>query len=136
MDHSYDFFLLLHLYSLYASGFLMLFYLLITQGSFTTEFLFIRRIRLFLPVYYLFLAFILFTGILLLSLNHFILNIHFVVMIFTWILIFALAIFHFIQFKKARRLRTYTTFRWLSFVILFCEIALLFFPFLCTKYFF
>ncbi|EOJ1699375.1 hypothetical protein ACM2AP_001569, partial [Campylobacter jejuni] len=55
MDQSYEFFLALHLYSLYASGFLMLFYLILTQGNFKTEFIFIRRIRLFLPIYYLFL---------------------------------------------------------------------------------
>lgn len=134
MSQSYDFFLLLHLYSLYASGFLMLFYLFITQGNFTSEFLFIRRIRLFLPIYYLFLAFILFTGVLLLALKHFVLNVYFVLMIFAWIFIFALALFHFIQFKKARRLRTYTIFRWLSFVILLSEIALLFLPFLYTKF--
>lgn len=47
MDQSYEFFLALHLYSLYASGFLMLFYLILTQGNFKTEFIFIRRIRLF-----------------------------------------------------------------------------------------
>ncbi|EAH9124660.1 hypothetical protein FPZ72_09650, partial [Campylobacter jejuni] len=65
MDQSYEFFLALHLYSLYASGFLMLFYLILTQGNFKTEFIFIRRIRLFLPIYYLFLALIIFTGCLL-----------------------------------------------------------------------
>ncbi|EOH7486938.1 hypothetical protein ACMCY4_001702, partial [Campylobacter jejuni] len=36
MDQSYEFFLALHLYSLYASGFLMLFYLILTQGNFKT----------------------------------------------------------------------------------------------------
>lgn len=34
MDKSYEFFLALHLYSLYASGFLMFFYLVLTQGNF------------------------------------------------------------------------------------------------------
>jgi len=134
MEQSYEFFLALHLYSLYASGFLMLFYLILTQGNFKTEFVFIRRIRLFLPIYYLFLALILFTGALLLALNHFIFNLSFIFMILAWVLIFALAIFHFIQFKKARLKRSYASFRLLSFVILLLEIALLFLPFLASKY--
>ncbi|EAI9535331.1 hypothetical protein C3290_08405, partial [Campylobacter jejuni] len=105
MDQSYEFFLALHLYSLYASGFLMLFYLILTQGNFKTEFIFIRRIRLFLPIYYLFLALIIFTGCLLSAMEQFQMNVNIWVMIFSWILIFALAIFHFVCFKKARRFR-------------------------------
>ncbi|XGQ69911.1 hypothetical protein AB9T38_07060 [Campylobacter hepaticus] len=134
MNQSYKFFLALHLYSLYASGFLMLFYLILTQGNFKTEFIFIRRIRLFLPIYYLFLALIIFTGCLLLSIKQFQMNLNIWIMIFSWILIFALAIFHFICFKKARRFRRYTNFRWLSFLILLCEIFLLFLPFLIKRY--
>ncbi|MBM0636492.1 hypothetical protein LNU06_00350 [Campylobacter sp. VicNov18] len=134
MDQSYEFFLALHLYSLYASGFLMLFYLILTQGNFKTEFIFIRRIRLFLPIYYLFLALMIFTGCLLLVMKQLHMNFNIAIMIFSWILIFALAIFHFICFKKARRFRRYTSFRWLSFVILLCEIFILFLPFLAKRY--
>ncbi|MFQ6342752.1 hypothetical protein [Campylobacter sp. VTCC 70190] len=134
MEQSFEFFLALHLYSLYASGFLMLFYLILTQGNFKTEFIFIRRIRLFLPIYYLFLTLIIFTGSLLLALKQFQMNLSIWIMIFSWILIFALAIFHFICFKKARRFRRYATFRWLSFVILPFEIFLLFLPFLMEKF--
>lgn len=134
MNQSYELFLALHLYSLYASGFLMLFYLILTQGNFKTEFIFIRRIRLFLPIYYLFLALIMFTGSLLLAMKRFEMHLSYWIMVLSWILIFALAIFHFIQFKKARRFRKYITFRWLSFVILLCEIFLLFLPFLADKY--
>ncbi len=124
----------LHLYSLYATGFLMLFYLSLTQGSFKTEFVFIKKIRLFLPIYYVFLALIIFTGSLLLALNHFAMNFNIILMILSWVLIFALAIFHFIQFKKARKMRHYRVFRWLSFVILLCELALLVLPFISYKY--
>ncbi len=99
MDQSYEFFLALHLYSLYASGFLMLFYLILTQGNFKTEFIFIRRIRLFLPIYYLFLALIIFTGCLLSAMKQFQMNVNIWVMIFSWILIFALAIFAFFNRK-------------------------------------
>ncbi len=134
MDKSYEFFLALHLYSLYASGFLMLFYLVLTQGNFKTEFVFIRRIRLFLPIYYVFLALMIFTGSLLLAIKQFQMYLNLWLMIFSWIFIFALAIFHFTQFKKARRLRRYITFRRISFVILFCELALLILPFLTGKY--
>ncbi|HEB9906333.1 TPA: hypothetical protein RZL31_001228 [Campylobacter jejuni] len=134
MDQSYEFFLALHLYSLYASGLLMLFYLILTQGNFKTEFIFIRRIRLFLPIYYLFLALIIFTGCLLSAMKQFQMNVNIWVMIFSWILIFALAIFHFVCFKKARRFRKYATFRWISCLILPFEIFLLFLPFLIERY--
>ncbi len=135
MEQSYEFFLVLHLYSLYASGFLMLFYLILTQGNFRTEFIFIRRIRLFLPIYYVFLALMLFTGALLLAMKKFEMTLNIYLMILVWVLIFALAIFHFVQFKKARRLRRYITFRWVSFLILFCELILLSLPFLVSKYY-
>lgn len=129
MERSYEFFLALHLYTLYASGFLMFFYLALTQGNFKTEFHFIRKIRFFLPIYYLFLSFILFTGALLLALNNFAMNLNFFLMILAWFLIFALAIFHFILFKRARKARRYKAFRWCSFVILLCEFAILLIPF-------
>lgn len=130
----YELVLALHLYSLYVTGFLILFYLSLTQGSFKTEFIFIRKIRLFLPIYYLFLTFIVFTGALLLALNHFTTDLNLYLMILSWILIFALAIFHFTQFKKARRIRHYRVFRWLSFIVLLCELALLILPFIISKY--
>lgn len=82
MDKSYEFFLALHLYSLYASGFLMFFYLVLTQGNFKTEFIFIRRIRLFLPIYYVFLALMLFTGSLLLAIKQFQTHLNLWLMIF------------------------------------------------------
>ena len=135
MEQSYDVFLAFHLYSLYASGFLMLFYLFLTQGGFSSEFYFIRRIVLFLPAYYLFLAIIFFTGFLLLALKSFEMNFHFALMIFLWFLILALAIFHYKQFKKARMLRRYKNFRMISFFILILEIFILFVPLLMRKYF-
>ncbi|MBK1971921.1 hypothetical protein JG676_02840 [Campylobacter sp. 2018MI35] len=135
MDQSYEFILALHLYSLYASGFLMLFYLVLTQGNFKTEFIFTRRIRLFLPIYYFFLILIFFTGMLLLALNHFEMTLNYWLMILANILIFVLAIFHFRQFKKARENRRYIFFRWISFLILPIEIFLLFLPFLFKKFF-
>ncbi|TKX30795.1 hypothetical protein [Campylobacter estrildidarum] len=134
MEQSYHFFLALHLYSLYASGFLMFFYLILTQGSFKTEFIFIRRIRLFLPIYYTFLAFMLFTGLLLLAMKKFQMSLNFWLMIAAWILILFLAIFHFVQFKKARKIRRYIAFRWISLLILMCEILLLFLPSLLSNY--
>ena len=91
---AYDFFLALHLYTLYASAFLILFYFGLTQGGFKTEFIFIRRIRLFLPVFYLFLSLVLFTGALLWALKGFEANLYFFLMLLIWVLILALAIFH------------------------------------------
>lgn len=129
MDKNYELFLAVHLYTLYASGFLMTFYFALTQGDFKTEFDFVRRIRVFLPIYYLFLALIFFTGLLLLALNHFTMRGDFWLMIAAWLGIFALAIFHFILFKRARRARQYKAFRWMSVVILLAELVLLLLPF-------
>lgn len=130
-----EFFIALHVYSLYASGFLMALYLMLTQDRLTSEFVFIKRIRLFLPIYYLFLAVVLFTGSLLLALKFFQMNAYYWSMIFSWCVILFLAIFHFKQFKTARRLRRYAKFRKISFFVIFVEIFLLFFPTLLKNYF-
>lgn len=135
MSTTYDFILALHIYSLYASGFLMLFYLFLSQNNSTTEFNFIYRIRVFLPIFYMFLAFVLFTGLLLLSINYFNINLYHTFMIFTWILILALAIVQFKSFKKARKMKRYRKFKRISFFILIIEIGLLFAPNLLIKYF-
>lgn len=133
MDQGYEFFLALHIYSLYASGFLMLFYLSLTQSSFKTEFYFIRRIRLFLPIYYFFLSIIIFTGLLLLALNHFHLNLYLILMIVAWLGILALAIIHFKLFKKARITKKYFQFKNISLLILLLELALLFAPYIIKQ---
>ncbi len=121
--------LALHIYSLYASGALMIFYLFLTQGPFKAEFNFIRKIRLFLPIYYLFLSLILFTGLVLLALLHFHLSVKIIFMICSWILILSLNIFQYKLFKKARRFRRYAKFRAFSFFILIFCIALITLPF-------
>lgn len=121
----YEFFLAIHLYSIYASAFLMLVYLYLTQGSFKTEFDFIRRIRLFLPIYYTFWAVVLFTGSLLLSLKNFELNGSNHYMISSWIFILALNIVQFKLFKRARQTRHYKVFRASSFFILAFNLCLI-----------
>lgn len=125
-----EFFLAIHLYSIYSSGFLMFVYLILTQGNFKTEFDFIRRIRLFLPIYYTFLALMLFTGLLLLALKGFALNANNHYMISAWVIILALSIFQFKRFKKARSTRKYNAFRAWSFFILLFNMGLLAAPFL------
>lgn len=130
MIQYYDFFLAIHLYSIYVVGFLMLFYLFLTQGNFKTEFDFIRRIRLFLPLYNLFLACVVFTGLLLLALKNYEMSYSINYMIFTWVVIFALSIFQYSQFKKARKNKKYNAFRMWSFFILFIELFLLLMPFI------
>ncbi|MCR6572588.1 hypothetical protein CINS5915_04775 [Campylobacter insulaenigrae] len=136
MDQNYHIFLAFHVYSLYTSGFLMLFYLYLTQSSFSQEFIFIRRIRLFLPIYYLFLAIVLFTGNLLWALKHFEMNLYILLMWLAWIFIFSLAIYQFVLFKKARIYKRYAKFRFLSFFILCADIFLLFVPYLFQKFYF
>ncbi|TXE83235.1 hypothetical protein FPD46_03340 [Campylobacter peloridis] len=134
MEQSYEFFLALHVYSLYTNGFLMLFYLYLTQSSFSQEFIFIKKIRLFLPIYYLFLAITLFTGSLLWALKHFEFSLYMFLMWLSWFLIFALAIYQFILFKKARMYKCYSKFRLLSFFILCLDIFLLFVPYIFKRF--
>lgn len=124
-----DFFLAIHLYSIYATGFLIVFYLFLTQGNFRTEFDFIRRIRLFLPLFNFFLACMLFTGCLLLALKNWQMNILMRYMIFVWLAIFALNLFQYKLFKKACKIKRYKNFRASSFFILIAQLLLLFSPF-------
>lgn len=130
MSQYYDFFTAVHLYSIYAMGFLMVFYLFLTQGNFRTEFDFIRRIRLFLPLYNFFLATVLFTGCLLLALKNWEMGFIVKYMIFVWVMIFALSLFQYKYFKKARKTKRYGTFRALSFFVLLFQIGLLFSPYI------
>lgn len=130
MSQYYDFFVAIHLYSIYATGFLMVFYLFLTQSNFRTEFDFIRRIRLFLPLFNFFLACMLFTGCLLLALKNWQMNILMRYMIFVWLAIFALSLFQYKLFKKARKIKRYKNFRASSFFILIAQLLLLFSPFM------
>ncbi len=125
----FDLVLALHLYSIYTSVFLVFFYMFLTQDNCTTEFNFIRRIRLFLPIYYMFLAIVFFTGILMLALLNFNLNFYRILMIISWILILGLHIFQFKLFKKARSLRRYKSYKTYSFFILISVLILFFIPF-------
>lgn len=126
----FDTVLALHVYSIYTSAFLMIFYLFLTQSPFRAEFVFIRKIRLFLPIYYLFLSLVVFTGLLLLALLNFALDGRIVFMIFSWILILGLNIFQYKLFKKARQMRRYKRFRNFSFFILLFCVMILALPFL------
>ena len=125
----FDLVLALHLYSIYTSVVLVFFYMFLTQDNCTTEFNFIRRIRLFLPIYYMFLAIVFFTGILMLALLNFNLNFYRILMIISWILILGLHIFQFKLFKKARSLRRYKSYKTYSFFILISVLILFFIPF-------
>ncbi|HJE66415.1 MAG TPA: hypothetical protein K8V51_05060 [Campylobacter avium] len=120
----------LHIYSIYTVAFLMLFYLYLTQSNFSTEFNFIKRIRLFLPIYYMFLAIVFFTGILMLALLNFELNHYRIFMIVSWCLILFLNILQYKSFKKARMYRRYKTYRTFSFFILLFNLILIVLPFL------
>lgn len=120
----------LHIYSIYTVAFLMLFYLYLTQSNFSTEFNFIKRIRLFLPIYYMFLAIVFFTGILMLALLNFELNHYSIFMIISWCLILFLNILQYKSFKKARMYRRYKTYRTFSFFILLFNLILVVLPFL------
>ncbi|WP_273404937.1 hypothetical protein [Campylobacter avium] len=120
----------LHIYSIYTVAFLILFYLYLTQSNFSTEFNFIKRIRLFLPIYYMFLAIVFFTGILMLALLNFELNHYRIFMIVSWCLILFLNILQYKSFKKARMYRRYKTYRTFSFFILLFNLILVVLPFL------
>lgn len=123
----YDFFLATHLYSIYASAALMVVYLFLTQSNFRREFDFVRKIRLFLPLYYLFIALMLFTGLLLLASRHFAMNASILYMLIIWGLVLIFALWQYINFRRARRTKRYRDFRVSSFFILvFCLFLVLF----------
>lgn len=126
----YDFFLATHLYSIYGSAILMVIYLFLTQSNFRTEFSFVRKIRLFLPLYHTFIALMLFTGLLLLALRRFILNSSTLYMLVTWALLLFFAIVQYRNFKRARRSKHYKDFRISSFFIIIFKLFLLLFPLL------
>lgn len=129
MGQSYGWILTLHLYSLYLFGFLMFVYLCLTQGKFKTEFQFIKRIRLFLPIFYMFLAIVFFTGILLLAMKNFKFDLFVSSMIVIWMIIFFLSIVQFKFFKKARKERKYKKFASISALISLLDFILFFTPF-------
>lgn len=116
----------IHIYSVYASGFLMVFYLILTQSK-CGEFDYIKRIRVFLPTYYMFLAIMFFTGILCQAILSFIIDKNIITMIVSFFAILYLAILQFSLFKKARRMRSYKKFRGQSFLILVLSIFLIVF---------
>lgn len=116
----------IHIYSVYATGFLMVFYLILTQSK-CGEFDYIKRIRVFLPTYYMFFAIMFFTGILCNAMLSFMLDKNIITMIISFFVILYLAILQFSLFKKARRIRSYRKFKVQSFLILLLSICLMIF---------
>ena len=110
----------IHLYCVYANAALMLMYLILSQSR-ANEFDYIKRIRIFLPTYYSFLAATFFTGILLTALRAFVINSEIILMIIAIFLILYLALLQFKFFKDARRRRDYRKFKALSLLFLLIQ---------------
>lgn len=121
---SYEFFVSVHLFSIYATFLALIIYLILTQNAAAREFDYIRRIRVFLPLFYFFLVLLLFTGSLLWALKGFFTSLATALMIFAWCGVFALSIALFVLFKKARKKHDYTDFRKASLCVISINIAL------------
>ena len=70
-----------------------------------------KRIRLFLPAYYSFLAAMMLTGLLLMSVFYFYLSLKALVMIAVWILLIGLGAMEFKRLKKAMKTKNFAAFR-------------------------
>ena len=70
-----------------------------------------KRIRLFLPTYYAFLAAMMLTGLLLMSVFYFYPSFKALVMIAVWALLIGLGAMEFKQLKKAIKAKNFTDFR-------------------------
>ena len=70
-----------------------------------------KRIRLFLPTYYSFLAAMMLTGLLLMSVFYFYLGLKALVMIAVWVLLIGFGAMEVKQLKKAMKTKNFTAFR-------------------------
>lgn len=68
----------------------------------TSKFAYIKRLMLFLPTYYVFMAFIFFTGMLNLAILHFSMSVSIWIMIVCWILLIPLGAAGFKRLKAVR----------------------------------
>lgn len=90
----------------------------------TAKFGYIKRLMLFLPMYYVFMAFIFFTGMLNLAILHFSMSLSIWVMIVCWIGLIPLGAIGFKRLKAVRVNKEFGKFKKFMAIKIFCEIAI------------
>lgn len=127
MNEVYEMSLNLHLLFIKVLfGLLILHILLVFVGD-TAKFAYIKRLMYFLPTYYLFMAFVFFTGILNLAITHFSVGISVWIMIFCWIALIPLGAIGFKRLKRVKVTKEFDKFKKFMLVKTVCEIALVVF---------
>lgn len=112
-------------FALILGGFLIVHAFLVAMND-TQNFSYIKRLMLFLPAYYGILAFVIFSGILALGLNHFSFNLGVFVMIISAILLIILGAKGYKELKKVRVLGDFTSFKNFMYKKIGAEMLLLF----------
>lgn len=87
----------------------------------TAKFSYIKRLMYFLPTYYIFMAFIFFTGMLNLAILHFSMSLSIWVMIVCWISLIPLGAIGFKRLKAVRINREFVKFKKFMLIKIICE---------------
>lgn len=111
MSETYVFSLDLHLAFCKAILAMFAIHLVLVFMGNTAKFSYIKRLMLFLPSYYLFMALIFFTGILNLAISEFSLSLSILVMILAWFALLFLGILGFKRLKRVRKDRNFFEFK-------------------------
>ncbi|WP_096018673.1 hypothetical protein [Campylobacter lanienae] len=90
----------------------------------TAKFSYIKRLMYFLPTYYIFMAFIFFTGMLNLAILHFSMSLSIWVMIVCWISLIPLGAIGFKRLKAVRINREFAKFKKFMLIKIICELAI------------
>lgn len=104
-------------------GLLILHIVLVFVGD-TSKFSYIKRLMYFLPTYYVFLAFIFFTGVLNLAILHFSISFSVVFMIVCWIALIPFGAAGFNRLKRVRITKEFSKFKKFMIFKIVCEIIL------------
>ncbi|ABK83250.1 hypothetical protein Q4Y15_000580 [Campylobacter fetus] len=104
-------------------GLLILHIVLVFVGD-TSKFSYIKRLMYFLPTYYVFLAFIFFTGVLNLAILHFSISFSVVFMIVCWIALIPFGAAGFKRLKRVRITKEFSKFKKFMIFKIVCEIIL------------
>lgn len=90
----------------------------------TAKFSYIKRLMYFLPTYYIFMAFIFFTGMLNLAILHFEMSFSIWIMIVCWVALIPFGAIGFKRLKAVRLNKKFGKFKKFMAIKIFCEIAI------------
>lgn len=124
MSEVYTMSLWLHLMFIKILLILLIVHLCLVFIGDTSKFSYIKRLMYFLPTYYVFMAFVFFTGILNLSILYFHLNFRIIIMIIFWIALIPLGAIGFKKLKQVRLTKDFKKFKFFMLIKIICEMIL------------